>query len=155
MVMTRATPAHSAGPRRARRWRVLLATAAAAATAILAGGVLFNVYTPTNAPVVRDRDEDLEEHDFEATVLVTAAGFAPATVKVRPRTRVYFENTDGAAHKLVADPTPPDPSFASTAELPIGGGHGYTFITAGTYSFHDANNPNLRGEIIVVEAAEG
>lgn len=94
-------------------------------------------------------DSDFEAHDFEATVTVTDQGFLPAVLKVKPKTRVYFENHTAANHKVDVSANTPDSDFGSLDQILPNSGYGFTFTQKGDYKFHDGDNPVANGEVIV------
>lgn len=101
----------------------------------------------------RSNSQEDEEHKYEATVAITQNGFQPATLTVRPDTRVYFESQDGQIHRLVPNSAPNvDHPFALGSEqgpLEEAGGYAYSFHAKGVYTFHDASNPTQNGQVIV------
>jgi plastocyanin len=77
-------------------------------------------------------------------VTITATAFKPATVTIKTGDVVKWTNKDTANHQVVANTG----AFASGTILP---NHAYshTFNTAGTYKYHDALHPILKGKIVV------
>jgi plastocyanin len=78
------------------------------------------------------------------TVRITKSGFSPANVTVNFGDTVTWTNNDNADHQLVAD----DGTFASPILKP-GKSYSFTFRRAGTFRYHDALKPSLRGRVTV------
>jgi plastocyanin len=98
---------------------------------------------------VHPADQDFEEHDYEATVTISSAGFLPGTLNVKPKTRVYFENHDSQNHRVMPTVKQPDGRFATVEAILPSSGWAFTFVKKGSYKFYDANNPTANGEVIV------
>jgi plastocyanin len=77
-------------------------------------------------------------------VRITATGFSPFSVTINTGDAVKWTNRDTKNHQVVAN----SGAFASPVLAP---GRSYTrvFRTAGTYRYHDALHPTLRGRVIV------
>jgi plastocyanin len=78
------------------------------------------------------------------SVRISKSGFSPANVTINFGDTVTWTNGDNADHQLVAD----DGTFASPI-LKAGKTYSFTFRRAGTFRYHDALKPSLRGRIIV------
>src|SRR5919199_1018621 len=78
------------------------------------------------------------------TVRITKSGFSPSAVTVNFGDTVTWHNADTADHQLVAD----DGTFASPI-LKAGKDYSFTFRRAGTFRYHDALKPTLRGRVTV------
>lgn len=106
----------------------------------------------TNNAAVSDADYD--GYKYEATITVNDNGFNPATLSVKPDTRVYWKSADGdtATHHIVqSEDNTKEPVFGGNDSRDFGtdGGYAYSFRRTGTYKYHDSKNPALNGEIIV------
>ncbi len=81
-----------------------------------------------------------------ATVAVNIkrAGFSPGTVTINANDAVTWKNTDTIEHQVVAN----GGSFASAI---LGAGKTYTrtFKSGGTFRYHDALHPSLKGTVVV------
>ena len=84
----------------------------------------------------------------DATVKITDSAYDPATVTVTAGSVVTWNNTGAKAHTVTAD----DGSFDS-GNLDPGQAFGNLFDTAGTFAYHDAGDPTLKGSVIVTAAA--
>lgn len=78
------------------------------------------------------------------SVQITKSGFTPSTFTINRGDKVTWRNADRADHQVVAD----DGSFASPILRP-GRSWTVTLRTAGTFRYHDALAPSLRGRITV------
>jgi plastocyanin len=87
-----------------------------------------------------------------AEVDITATGFLPATITVKPGQDVEWVNKDANPHLVASDPYPTDnklPGLNSQQSIASGAMYNYTFEAAGTYTYHDDLNPSLMGIVIV------
>jgi len=88
-----------------------------------------------------------------AQIQITAAGFVPATLQIKPGTTVVWVNETDNVMKIGADPYPTHaslPSLYSQAPIQSHSSYSYTFNAAGTYSYHNEASPTLGGSISVV-----
>jgi len=79
-----------------------------------------------------------------ANVQIVKTGFVPATVTINSNDSVTWRNADTKTHQVVAN----GGQFAS-AILDPGKTYTHTFARGGTYRYHDALHPTLRGTITV------
>jgi len=77
-------------------------------------------------------------------VNITATGFTPSSVNLQNGDVVVWKNMDTASHQVVAD----DGSFKSDVLAP-GAEFSHAFSSAGTFGYHGAINPTLRGSVNV------
>jgi plastocyanin len=77
-------------------------------------------------------------------VRITSSAFSPATVTIATTNAVKWTNKDTVNHQVIAN----SGAFASPI---IGAGHAWThtFKTAGTFRYHDALHPSLKGKVVV------
>jgi plastocyanin len=78
------------------------------------------------------------------TVQITRTGFSPATVTVNQDDSVTWKNADTIDHQVVAN----GGQFASPI-LNKGQSWTFTFRNGGTYHYHDALHPALKGTVVV------
>ena len=115
--------------------------AALAAACILIAGILISVATrPHTLRTVTT-----------AQVSITGDGFIPATLSVKPGTKVIFTNTDTKPHQIQANPHPTGRSLPglSSQILNTTQSYSYTFAKTGTYAYHDYLVPTTNGTIQV------
>jgi plastocyanin len=80
----------------------------------------------------------------EVTVAIADFVFSPAEISATAGQTITFTNNDSAPHTATLD----DDS-CGTPNLAQGESNGLTFSTAGTYPFHCAVHPNMKGTITV------
>lgn len=78
------------------------------------------------------------------TVQITKTGFVPATVTINANNAVTWKNADTVTHQVVAN----GGQFASPILGP-GRSFTHTFDLGGTFKYHDALHPSLKGTLIV------
>ena len=79
------------------------------------------------------------------TVNIRSTGFAPKTVTIAGGDTVRWKNLDTVRHQVVAN----SGAFAS-GQLPHNGVYAKRIDTPGTYPYHDALHPTLKGTVKVV-----
>ena len=120
---------------------------------------------PNNSPIYVSNDSNEVPFNTTATVSIQNQQVMPATIKVAPQTEVTFENHDAVDYHIESNQTivnkPFDlafngktyryteAAFANNIVLPASGGFNYVFAVPGTYYYHDVNNANINGEVIV------
>ena len=83
------------------------------------------------------------------SVSIVDGAYKPPTLTITQHTTVFWHNDGSKAHTVTAD----DGSFDSGALNP-GDAFGNVFDTAGTFAYHDANDPSgMRGTITVTPVA--
>jgi len=78
------------------------------------------------------------------SVKITASAFSPANVTINTGDTVTWTNADTKSHQVIAN----NGSFASTT-LAANKKYSHVFNTAGTFNYHDALHPSLKGKIVV------
>jgi len=96
--------------------------------------------TATSAGLVAARAEDPPT----AEVGIDNFVFKPATLTIKPGTRVTFVNHDDIPH-LVVETTG---KFRSKA-LDTDQSYDFTFTTAGTYNYYCGLHPHMQGSVVV------
>jgi plastocyanin len=79
-----------------------------------------------------------------ANVTISAAGFVPATVTVTQGDTVTWTNTDIATHQVVSNR-----AGLSSPVLSTGQSYSFVFKDAGNFSYQDAVNKRLKGNVVV------
>jgi hypothetical protein len=79
------------------------------------------------------------------TINVTAAGFAPQEVEIRPGDTVTWRNTDTANHQIISNTG----EFRSDVLKP-GESYSFVFETPSSYAYHDGTNSDELGFIHVL-----
>ena len=80
----------------------------------------------------------------EVAVAIADFAFSPADITASAGQTITFTNNDSAPHTATLD----DDS-CGTPNIAQGESNGLTFSTAGTYPFHCAVHPNMKGTITV------
>jgi plastocyanin len=80
----------------------------------------------------------------EVAVTIADFAFSPADITATTGQTITFTNNDSAPHTATLD----DDS-CGTPNIAQGESNGLTFSTAGTYPFHCAVHPNMKGTITV------
>lgn len=82
-----------------------------------------------------------------SSVTIKDYAFSPAAITVKVGTKVTWTNQDAVGHTVTADSgTGPDSQL-----LDQGQSYSYTFSKAGTYTYHCAPHPYMKGTVIVTE----
>jgi amicyanin len=77
-------------------------------------------------------------------VTILNFAFGPQTVTVKPGATVRWMNRDSEAHTVTSDTG----AFNSPVLQP-GTGYSFTFMKAGTYSYHCTIHPFMTGKVVV------
>jgi plastocyanin len=77
-------------------------------------------------------------------VNITATAFSPANVTINSGDAVKWTNKDTKAHQVIAN----NGAFAS-GTIAANKTYSHTFNTAGTFNYHDALHPTMKGKIVV------
>lgn len=109
---------------------------------------------PKPAEKVQQKPEADESFTYEAQVSVGENGFLPSSLTVRVHTRVYWKDADGNTKSFRIQASPGGDSakdLGSEGDIGPGNGYAYSFHKLGTFRYHDALNPTVNGEVIVIE----
>jgi plastocyanin len=85
------------------------------------------------------------EKTVSKTVSITATGFSPETVTIRPGDTVTWKNTDTTAHQIVSDT-----GLFKSNKLQPGESYSYKFDVESSYSYHDAMKTSTSGVVNVL-----
>lgn len=77
-------------------------------------------------------------------VEIRSMSFQPASVQVTARTTVTWTNNDGVNHTVASDTGAFD-----SGTMPDGDTYSYTFDTVGSFPYHCAIHPGMRGSVVV------
>lgn len=86
---------------------------------------------------------------LETPVMVTSGGFSPAVVIVPVGGTVTWMNDDDAPHQPDADDGSSRNGFSASVAIDHDERYLFTFPVAGTVTYHDDRNPDLKGTVIV------
>ncbi|OHA47124.1 MAG: hypothetical protein A3A80_00980 [Candidatus Terrybacteria bacterium RIFCSPLOWO2_01_FULL_44_24] len=93
-----------------------------------------------------------EEGKSSAKVEITAGGFAPASLTAKVGTKVTWKNETDTLAWPASDPHPVHtglPGFDALAGLAHDATYSFTFLTAGSFGYHDHLNTSHTGTIVV------
>ncbi|HSH31203.1 MAG TPA: cupredoxin domain-containing protein [Candidatus Saccharimonadales bacterium] len=102
--------------------------------------------------VMRPARPAVKHSSIEGAVQITKDGFMPATLRVKPGTKVVWTNQDAAPHRVASSPHPTHTDLKDLdSQKPISSGSTYSFSfdQPGTYRYHDHLNPTVNGVIVV------
>lgn len=88
-----------------------------------------------------------------AQVSMGESGFSPETLKIKVGTTVIWKNSGAGTFRVVSNPHPEHsdlPGLDSKTNISANGTYTYAFTKAGTFHYHNENEPDQNG-IIVVE----
>lgn len=77
-------------------------------------------------------------------VNIQKSSYNPGTMTIKNGDTVTWKNNDSVSHSVVAD----DDSFNS-GEIIAGSKYKRTFVKTGTYNYHCAIHPNIKGVVVV------
>lgn len=122
------------------------------AVILVAGGIFWFNTQPSAKPASKVSPTESvspSTSGVEATtesVTITNFSFSPSSLTVKAGTTVTWTNQDSASHTVTGDTTGP-----ASGTLDKGATYSYTFSTPGTYPYHCAFHPNMRGTITVTQ----
>lgn len=87
------------------------------------------------------------------TVIYRSGIFSPTNLRIRAGDTVRFRNDTASEVRIVADlrAGQQNPEFDSIGPIPTGGTFSYTFAKVGLFGYHDYDDENHTGVIIVRE----
>jgi plastocyanin len=83
-------------------------------------------------------------------ITITSSAYSPASLTVVSGSTVTWTNSDSTAHTVTTE----DGSINS-GDIAPGSSYSKTFMTTGTYNYHDAHNTMVTGVVIVSVASGG
>lgn len=93
----------------------------------------------------------LEGGKYEAVIKIDKNGFTPSTVKIKPDTKVFWENKDSKVHKIVVSPGSKTTKYFGSGDITAGSNYYERFMDEGTYHYYDAYNSTANGTIEVLK----
>jgi len=76
---------------------------------------------------------------------ISGFAFKPASITIKAGVTLTWTNKDGATHTVTSD----NGAFTSSGDLATGETYQFTFMTAGTYPYHCAIHPAMKGTVTV------
>jgi plastocyanin len=74
---------------------------------------------------------------------IVSSGFTPNPISISTGSTVTWTNNDNAPHGIVDD------GVFNSGTIAPGATYSYMFPSAGTFTYHDASNPNVVGTVNV------
>jgi plastocyanin len=82
---------------------------------------------------------------IQTSATIQNLAFSPNPITIAPGSTVTWTNRDGAPHTVTAD----DGSWGSTSTLGQGGTYSHIFTSPGSYTYHCAIHPFMKGTVVV------
>ena len=79
------------------------------------------------------------------SVNISGFAFTPASLTVKVGVKVTWTNKDAATHTVTSD----NGAFTSSGNLGAGESYVFTFTAVGTYPYHCAVHPAMKGTVVV------
>jgi len=94
--------------------------------------------SPSVAPTINTDANSITIENF---------AFNPATLTIKPGSKVSWTNRDGVDHTIVSDSG--SPVLFKSEALATGASFSFTFTQPGTYAYYCSIHPSMKGTIIV------
>ena len=118
------------------------------ATAAVVVGVFSAILFASAYP--KDKPQSLASKAVTTTnVNIRNYMFMPATIRIRVGQKVTWTNQDPVSHTITADSTPAQ--SPNSMDIAKSQSYSFTFMKAGTYSYHCFPHPYMHGTVIVTE----
>lgn len=114
--------------------------------ALLVIGGIFYFRSPSTPTTTSTAPETTTPSAEVSTVILQNYAFNPSTISVKAGTTVTWTNQDNTAHKIVSDTGQHE---LESNDMIKGEIYEHTFNTAGTYTYHCAIHPSMKGTVIV------
>lgn len=111
--------------------------------AVVGSIIFFATKQDTKAPIANP----IPTGASGAVVVIENYQFNPSALTVKKGVTVVWTNNDSAQHIVAGDQSPWAPGEA----MKQGGSYTHTFDTVGTFSYHCAIHPGMKGTITVTE----
>ena len=117
------------------------------APALLVLFIMLNSCSNGNAPTYTGTNTNTNNTVTQGAneVFIQGMAFSPATLTVAAGTTVKWTNKDGYAHTVTSDTA----GLFNSGNISSGGTYSFTFLTAGTYSYHCSIHLSMTAKIIV------
>jgi len=83
-------------------------------------------------------------------ITITSSAYSPASLTVVSGATVTWTNNDSTAHTVTTED-----GAINSGDIAPGSSYSKTFMTTGTYNYHDAHNTDRKGVLIVSTASSG
>lgn len=102
---------------------------------------------PSETSQTQQTEQTQPQAEATSSVTIKDYAFTPATITVKVGTKVTWTNQDAVGHTVTAD----SGSGPDSELFDQGQSYSYTFNKAGTYTYHCAPHPYMKGTVIVTE----
>ena len=86
----------------------------------------------------------------DSKITITNSAYSPASLTIASGSTVTWTNSDSTSHTVTTE----DGSINS-GDIAPGSSYSKTFMTAGTYNYHDAHNTAVMGVVVVSAPSSG
>ena len=83
-------------------------------------------------------------------ITITSSAYSPASLTVVSGATVTWTNNDNSAHTVTTED-----GAINSGDIAPGSSYSKTFMTTGTYNYHDAHNTAMMGALVVAAASSG
>ncbi len=101
--------------------------------------------TTNDSPVYAQMKTDIQIKIENKTVAIKGFAFNPDTLTIKKGAKITWTNEDSAPHTVTSD----SGTFLNSVTLHQGESYSQTFDQAGTFSYHCAIHPMMKGTITV------
>jgi plastocyanin len=107
--------------------------------------VLFLISSAVFTSCSKDYNSSSNPSNGTSTVSIQSMAFSPASLTVNAGTTVKWTNNDNMTHTVTSD----DGTSFNSGDLTAGNSYSYQFKVSGTYNYHCALHPEVKGTIVV------
>ena len=107
---------------------------------------------PNNPPTQTEPENTTLNTPTTHTVSYGSTGFSPSSLTIKAGDTVTFTNGTSSKMWVASDPHPQHTNFSdfdAGKGYEAGTSYSYTFMKAGTYTYHDHLHSSMRGTIVV------
>ena len=105
---------------------------------------------PNNPPIQTESENTTLNTPTTHTVSYASTGFSPSSITIKAGDTVTFTNGTSSKMWVASDPHHTDFSdFDAGKGYEAGTSYSYTFMEAGTFTYHDHLHSSMRGTVVV------
>lgn len=118
---------------------------------IISGGFIIFLVAVVGVTLLVNQSGTQKSTNLVAQVRITKHGFIPATLAVKPGTKVVWVNDDQKLHQVMANPFPGGTDLPGLKSEILNDSQSYSYVanTAGSFGYHDQLHPTINGTILV------
>lgn len=120
----------------------------------LIGGIVVVLLVAAAIIVYKQRSPSQPKtNGVKTEVQISASGFSPNVIVVKPGTQIIWKNVDSGAHVVASNPYPSDSSLKElhSQSIPPNGTYSYIATKIGTINYHDDTQPTHNASIKVAK----